>query len=144
MAHIHESVDINASAEKVKRLLVTPSEITKWFEGVDSVTPSSTYPAVGSVIDGAMKVLAIEIKAKQTVLENTPNLLRYQVDGMASGTQTWQITDLGGGKVRLETETDFELIGGAIGKLAAPAVVQVLGSNARKSLENIKKLAESQ
>jgi carbon monoxide dehydrogenase subunit G len=141
MARIQESIDINASADTVKSLLTAPAQITKWYEGVDSVSPSGNYPDAGSTIDGAMKVMGIEIKAKQTVLENTPTLLRYQLEGMASGTQTWKITDLGG-RINLEITTDFELIGGAIGKLAAPAVVGVLGGNARKSLENIKKMAE--
>jgi carbon monoxide dehydrogenase subunit G len=141
MARIQESIEINASADTVKRLLTAPAEIVKWYEGIASVNPSGNYPEVGSIIDGAMKVMGMEIKAKQTVLENTPTMLSYKLEGMASGTQTWKISD-NGGRVKLETTTDFELIGGAIGKLAAPAVVGVLGSNARKSLENIKKMAE--
>ncbi|MFN8375447.1 MAG: SRPBCC family protein [Anaerolineae bacterium] len=141
MARIHESIDINASADAIKRLLVTPAEIVRWYEGVDSVNPSGSYPSVGSTIDGAMKVLAVEIKAKQTVLENTPTMLRYQLEGMASGTQTWTITQSGGAS-KLEIETEFHLIGGAVGKLAEPAVVAMLGNNARKSLENIKRMAE--
>jgi carbon monoxide dehydrogenase subunit G len=141
MARIHESVEIDASADAVKRLLTTPSEILKWYEGIASLTPSANYPAVGSTVEGAMKVLAVEIKAKQTVLDNSPTLLRYQLDGMASGTQSWSLS-AAGSKTRLELDTEFQLIGGVLGKLAEPAVLNMLGSNARKSLENLKKLAE--
>lgn len=141
MARIQESIDISATADAVKQLLTSPAEIVKWYEGIDSVNPSGNYPEVGSIIDGAMKVMGVEIKAKQTVLENTPTRLHYKLEGMANGTQTWTIKEAGNG-VNLSIETEFELIGGAAGKLVAPAVVQMLGSNARKSLENIKKKIE--
>ncbi|NWF69480.1 MAG: SRPBCC family protein [Chloroflexi bacterium] len=142
MAKIHESIEIKASIDTIHALLTTPKKIVLWYDGVDAVQPSSDYPAVNSSIEGAMKILAVELKAKQTVLENKPGLLSYQLEGMANGTQAWRTTDLGGGKVRLEVDTDFNLVGGVFGKLAEPMAIQMLGASARKSLENIKKMAE--
>lgn len=143
MAHLSESIMVNASSETIWSLLTTPGKILEWFVGLDTVNASADYPAVGSHVEGAYKVMGIELKATQTVTAMTPGTaIHYQLEGIVSGTQNWTVTPAGGGH-QVTVEMNYNMSGGVLGRLAEPAVHQVNLTNAKKSLENIKQLAEN-
>lgn len=143
MAHLSESIVVNASRETIWSLLTTPAKILEWFVGLDTVNASSNYPAVGSHVEGAYKVMGIELKAKQTVTAMVPGqAIHYQLEGIVSGTQKWDVASAGGG-FQVTVTMDYTMSGGVLGRVAEPAVHQVNLANAKKSLENIKQLAEN-
>jgi carbon monoxide dehydrogenase subunit G len=143
MAHLSESITVNASRETIWSLLTTPAKILQWFVGLDTVNASADYPAVGSYIEGAYKVMGIELKAKQTVTAMTPGeAIHYQLEGIVSGAQHWDVTPAGDG-LQITVTMDYTMSGGVLGRVAEPAVHQVNLANAKKSLENIKQLAEN-
>src|SRR5574341_877512 len=107
MAHIQDSIVINASREKIKQMLTATELIVQWYEGVDGVFPSEDYPAVGAVISGTYKAPIKDFEVKQTVLKYSPGeLIRYKMEGMVEGTSDWIITQEGSG-CRLEIVFDF-------------------------------------
>lgn len=143
MPQLSESIVIHADRAKIWQLLTTPNEILRWFAGLDSVEASDTYPAIGSTITGTYKVLGIELKATQTVTAITEGTaLNYTLEGVVNGTQNWQLSDTDNG-VQLVMAMDYSMSGGVLGKLAEPAVHGVNVTNAKKSLESIKLLAEN-
>ncbi|GAB4544924.1 MAG: hypothetical protein OHK0023_02430 [Anaerolineae bacterium] len=144
MPQLSESIVIHADRAKIWQLLTTPSDILRWFAGLDSLDAAPNYPAVGSTITGAYKVMGIELKATQTVIAATEGeSLRYTLEGVVNGTQNWSLNATDNG-VELTMAMDYSMSGGVLGKLAEPAVHSVNVTNAKKSLESLKMLAENE
>jgi hypothetical protein len=70
-------------------------------------------------------------------------VIRYQLDGLITGTQDWRITETPSG-LQLNADVTYTMSGGILGKLAEPMVHQMNVSNGKKSLSNLKQLAEGQ
>jgi ligand-binding SRPBCC domain-containing protein len=68
--------------------------------------------------------------------------IAYQMSGMMVGTQEWSYTPEGG-QTRLTALVEYEMPGGALGKIADKLVVERMNTrNLEKSLENLKALVE--
>lgn len=143
MAHLKETIIIQSSREKIWSLLTTPDSILKWFVGLDTLSATPNYPAVGSSLAGAYKVLAVELKSTQTVTAANPgHEIHYSMEGIVNGTQDWVITETAGG-LQLEMTMNYNMGLGILGKVAEPAVHQMNITNAQKSLQNVKAMAEA-
>jgi uncharacterized membrane protein len=143
MRQVHESIMVNASNDIVADILVSPEYVRQWFEGLDTLEVSSDHPNPGAVHTWTYKVMGVEFKGKNTVLEYIPGVkMKLQMDGLIVGMQ--EVRQSGeDGNVMVELSFDYEMSGGVLGKLAEPIVHQMNVSNIKKSLEKIKKLAES-
>jgi uncharacterized protein YndB with AHSA1/START domain len=143
MARLTESTTINASRETIWHLLTTPGYIVQWFVGLDAVNATADYPAVGSRIEGGIKVLGIELESRQTVTTMTPGeAIEYRLEGVVSGTQNWRVEEVGGG-YQVTVDMEYSLTGGVLGRVAEPAVHQINVQNGRQSLVNLKGMAEA-
>lgn len=137
-----ERITIRTDRDTLWALLTKPDKILQWYTGTDSMKATPDFPAVGSSLEWTHKVMGVELKGTNTVREVTPGtLIRYQLGGMITGTWDWRVNE-GTGGLELETEADYQVGGGVLGKLAEPVFHQINVANARKSLENIKKMAE--
>jgi uncharacterized protein YndB with AHSA1/START domain len=144
MPNFKDSVQIRTDRQTLWSLLTTVSSILQWYEGLDTLEATADYPAPGSTLKWTYKVAGIEFKGTQTVLAATPGeVIRYQLDGLISGTQDWRITETPSG-LQLEVDVTYSMSGGVLGKLAEPVVHQMNVSNGKKSLSNLKQLAEGQ
>jgi hypothetical protein len=77
------------------------------------------------------------------VVEAEPGeVLRYKLDGLMTGTMDYIVTETPDG-VSVEFDTEYEMTGGVFGRLAEPIAHQTNVDNAKKSLVNLKKLAEA-
>ncbi len=137
-----ERITIRTDRDTLWALLTAPDQILQWYAGVDSMKSTPNFPAVGSSLEWTHKVMGVELKGTNTVQEIKPGaLVRYQLSGMITGTWDWRVTE-GAGGLELETEADYKIGGGVLGKIAEPVFHQTNVANARKSLENVKKMAE--
>lgn len=143
MPKFSDSTTINVSAEQLWGYLTTREDILQWFEGLDTLQLSADYPAVGATQTWTYKVMGVEFKGKNTVTTSLPGArITYQMEGLMNGTMDYQITPVSEG-VKLEFEVDYTISGGVLGKLAEPVAHQMNVGNGKKSLENLKRLAES-
>lgn len=142
MPTITESGVISASRERVWDLLTNADAILQWFEGLDTVVLSPNYPEAGATLDWTYKVMGIEFKGTNTSIAADPgSLISLKMDGLMSGQMDYRLTDTPDG-TRLELEVEYRMSGGALGKLAEPVVHRMNAGNAKKSLDNLKALAE--
>lgn len=142
MPKIQESIVVNADQEKLRQVLEEPEYIRQWYVGLDAFSVSPDHPQPGSTQDWTYKVMGVEFKGLNTVMEYEKyKKMVLNVDGLISGTQTYTLTPQGNG-IRVEIVVDYKMSGGMLGKLAEPVVHQMNTSNIRKSLEEIKRLAE--
>jgi uncharacterized membrane protein len=144
MPDFKDSVQIRTDRQTLWSHLTTVNSILQWYEGLDSLEATSDYPSPGSSLKWTYKVAGIEFKGTQTVLAVTPGeVIRYQLDGLITGTQDWQITETPSG-LQLEVDVTYLMSGGILGKLAEPVVHQMNVNNGKKSLSKLKQLAEAQ
>ena len=142
MEKIEESVKINADMDTIMGLLLSAKLVPRWYEGADTATASEDFPAPGSTLTTTYKVAGLELKSTLTVVELDPGTaLRYTVDGAIKGTFDWLFAEAGDG-VTITHVVEYEMSGGAIGKLAMPLVHRTNKGNARKTMANLKALAE--
>lgn len=144
MTTIKKSILINAPLEDVEALMDDPERLTEWYAGITAAEAGPGYPAeVGSVNNVTYKAAGITFKTKLTTLEYVPQEHRkFQMEGMISGTNHWQLAAEGEG-TRVEVTFDYEMPGGGVGKIADKLVVERTNDkNAATSLANLKALAE--
>lgn len=143
MANLKDSVQINVSVDKVWPLLTTPAAIRTWLEGIEVRTSTPDYPNVGSSFEWAYVVAGLSLKGTMTVTDMTPGQsIHYQVSGLISGTQNWDVSQSGNG-VRVDVDNDYTLSAGVLGKVADPLVQQSNAATLKKSLANLKRQAEN-
>lgn len=142
MEKINESVTIKADIDTVMGLLLSSKLMPRWYEGADSAVASEGFPAPGSTLNTTYKVAGMELKNTLTVTEFVPEqIVRYTIEGAINGTFDWFISQ-GDDGVTIRHEINYDMAGGAIGKLAMPLVHRSNVANARKSLQNLKSMAE--
>jgi uncharacterized membrane protein len=143
MAKVERSILINASPEALDAITADGTRLIEWFAGVEKAEPDATFPQAGGKLVTTYKSAGITFELTQTVLEwEAGKGAKYEMEGMITGTNEWIYTPEGGG-IRVDVTFDYEMPGGALGKVADKLVVEKMNTeNLEKSLENLKKLAE--
>ena len=121
--------------------IITP----EWYEGMESITPSTGYPTeVGSSAVIAIKAGGMTMESKLEVTKSEPQKLRvFAMQGMISGTNTWQIRP-DGDITHIDLTIDYEMKGGGIGKIMDRLFVERINDkNAAASLANLKAKLEA-
>lgn len=144
MPQIQESTIIYADRDRLWALMTTPQDILQWFVGLDTLEASADYPAAGSSQNWTYKVMGLEFKGANTVTESVPGeAIHYSLSGLMTGTMNYDLREAVGGGIQLDVHIDYQMSGGLLGKLAEPVVHQMNAGNARKSIQNLKNLAEA-
>jgi uncharacterized protein YndB with AHSA1/START domain len=142
MAHANDSIVINTDPETLWSLLTVPDQILQWTEGVDTINATADYPNKGSSFAWTYKVAGLNLKGTYRVTEVTPGeKIHYTIEGFVNGTQDWDLSQ-SGKAIKVDVVTDYEMSGGVLGKIAEPVVHQTNAGNLKKSLANLKKMAE--
>jgi carbon monoxide dehydrogenase subunit G len=143
MAKVERSIFINASPESIDAITADGTRLTEWYAGVEKVEPDATFPELGGTMKTTYKSAGITFELTQTVVERVPGqTATYKMEGMITGTNHWVYTPEGEG-TQVTATFDYEMPGGALGKVADKLVVEKMNTeNLEKSLEGLKKLAE--
>lgn len=144
MAKLEKSIVINAPWQKVDAIANDGHRTPEWYEGVESTVVDAAYPQVGGVAKQVYRAGGMAFDVTMTVEAYEPGkLLHLRMDGMIDGTQQWMIEPQGD-TTRLSVVFDYDVPGGGLGKIADKLIIERVNSaNLDKSLENLKKLAES-
>jgi coenzyme Q-binding protein COQ10 len=144
MTKVERSILINAPVEKIDNITRDGKRLTEWYAGIEKAVPDDVYPEPGGKITLAYKSGGVKFDITQTVLErNEGQGAKYKMEGMVTGTNIWAfaVEDQG---TRVTATFEYEMPGGVLGKVADKLVVERMNNeNLEKSLENLKKLAES-
>ena len=136
MAKVERSILINASPEALDAITMDGKRLTEWYSGIQKAEPDDTYPEPGGKIVLTYKSAGITFDLTQTVLERVPGQrAKYQMEGMITGTNQWVYAPEGGG-TQVTATFEYEMPGGALGKVADKLVVEKMNTeNLEKSLE---------
>jgi hypothetical protein len=143
MAKVERSILINASPETLDAITSDGKRLPEWYAGIEKAEPDGTFPEVGGKMVNTYKSAGITFEITQTVLERVPGKsAKYKMEGMITGVNEWVFEPEGDG-IRVTAIFDYEMPGGALGKVADKLVVEKMNvENLEKSLEGLKKLAE--
>ncbi len=138
-----ESIQIRADRKVVWSVIVDPAKVPHWYEGMETYDADYQQVQVGGTAKWTYRTMGLEFKGTTKMLEVTPGaFLRCELDGLIKGIQEFKLSEAAGGTL-LEVTTDYHMSGGVLGKLAEPVVHQMNLNNAKKSVANIKQMAEA-
>jgi hypothetical protein len=143
MAKVERSILIKTTGEALDAITADGTRLTEWYVGIEKAEPDATYPDPGGKMVNTYKAAGATFEITQTVLERVEGKsAKYKMEGMITGVNEWTYVPEGDG-VRVTASFDYEMAGGALGKIADKLVVEKMNAeNLEKSLENLKKLAE--
>jgi uncharacterized membrane protein len=143
MATVERSILINAPTDMIDAVALDGSRLPEWYVGVEQATPDDLYPEVGGRVSLVYKAAGVTFNMALTVQELARgHHISYQMAGMMVGTQQWSYTPEGG-RTRLTALVEYDMPGGALGKIADKLVVERMNArNLEESLENLKALVE--
>jgi hypothetical protein len=143
MTTVERSILINASTDAIDAIALDGNRLPEWYVGIAQATPDELYPEVGGRVSLVYKAAAVTFSLTLTVQELARGYhIAYQMSGMMVGTQHWSYTPEGG-QTRLMALVEYDMPGGALGKIADKLVVERMNArHLEESLENLKALAE--
>ena len=144
---IRESVLVAASPERVWDLVMDPARLGDWVTTHEGIEEAPDGPlATGSSFTQRLKLAGAPFKVRWTVTEcEPPRLARWEGEGPGRSRAfvSYELRGEGEG-TRFDYENRFELPGGVLGRVAGKALGAAGGEReARRSLENLKRLLES-
>jgi hypothetical protein len=143
MATVERSILIDAATDAIDAIALDGNRLSEWYVGVEQATPDDLYPEAGGRVSLVYKAAAVTFNLTLTVQELIRgNYVSYRMSGMMVGTQEWHHASEGG-KTRLTARVEYEMPGGALGKIADKLVVERMNAhNLEESLKNLKALVE--
>jgi hypothetical protein len=143
MATVERSIVIQATTDGIDAIALDGARLPEWYVGVERAEPDDVYPEVGGQIDLTYKASGATFHLTLTVRELVRgDYLVYEMSGMMTGTQRWWY-ESEGGATRTCAVVDYEMPGGALGKIADKLVVERMNAkNLEQSLENLKAVVE--
>lgn len=143
MAKVERSILINAPTDAIDEIALDAARLPDWYAGVEEANPDDTYPEVGGTVSLVYKSSGVTFHITLTVLELVRgDYILYELGGMMTGTQHWSHTPEGRA-TRTTAVINYEMPGGALGKIADKLVVERMNNkNLEESLVNLKALVE--
>jgi carbon monoxide dehydrogenase subunit G len=147
LSEVRESVDLDAPPEEVWGVVMDPRRLGQWVTTHEAVEDAPSGPLEeGSSFTQKLKLAGAPFKVRWTVSEvERPRLARWEGKGPGGSRARvrYALSERDGG-TRFDYENDFELPGGILGRVGARALSAAgSGREARRSLENLKRLLES-
>ena len=145
MTSVQRNVQIEASPQETMTLLSDARRWPDWYPGMTQVKIVAPFPEIGGKVSFKVKSAGVSMPLTETVLEYQPDKLQVlQMEGMLSGRAHWELIPDGDG-TRLTTTFDYELPGGAFGRIADALIAKRLNTKTlEQALQNFKALVERQ
>jgi carbon monoxide dehydrogenase subunit G len=130
MTRVHFTVEIDAPAESVWKVISDPANLPNWdrhIVAVDGVPADGLK--VGVRYTTVMGFMGVHARVAARVLEwDPPRRAAIQLTGIVDATVVSTVTALRGHRCRLGHDVDFEFRGGTIGRFAARSMRLVGGA----------------
>ena len=144
MTLVTASIDIDAPRERVYDLVLDPSRLGDWVTIHERFEDAPERLEQGSTMTQRLKVAGQGFTVRWTVTEDQrPSRVTWEGNGPAR-TSARVVYDLDGrdGGTHFSYLNEYELPGGAAGRIAGRAVSAAAGREVEHSLDRLKKLLE--
>ena len=148
MAHIKDSILIDAPAEKVHGLAADPHKWSSWFVGLGEAESVEGDNSPGTVVKQNYLMAGMHIPVTTKVTDNRKEadgsiFWRSENEGSLAGWQTWTYAPKDG-KTLVSVEMEYTVPGSVLGKVADRLFVERNQERAmHHTLENLKQLSEA-
>jgi uncharacterized membrane protein len=148
MAHIKESIVINAPPDKVHALARDPLRWSTWYSGLSDPKSVEGDGGAGTVVEHDYLMAGIHFPVTTQVTKDCKNpdgscSHRNEFEGPLSGWQTWEYIPKDGG-TEVVAEIEYSAPGKALGKVADRLIIERMQERAaRETLERLKVLVEA-
>jgi uncharacterized protein YndB with AHSA1/START domain len=145
---LEREIEIAAPRERVYEILTDPDCLGEWVTIQEELeeAPEGRDLKAGDTLRQRMKVAGQRFRLSWTVVESDrPSRIVWEGHGpMGSEARAvYELAENGDGGTRFSYLNEYELPGGAVGRLAGRAVMKASGREADKTLERLKELVES-
>lgn len=143
MTKTTRGVFIQGTSDDIDAVVLDGWRLPEWYTGIERVEVDDVYPEPGGRVNIHYKAGPAVFDLHLTVLElDRGKHMLYTLEGMMKGRERWTHNPQADG-VWLECESEYELPGGGLGKIADKLVLErTITQNLEKSLENVKTLVE--
>jgi len=148
MAHVKETIFINASVDRVHGLATDPRQWETWFAGLGEAEKVEGDNGPGTVVQHAYLLAGMRFPVTTKVEENSGSAgeahhWKATIEGPLDGWQQWDYVPKKAG-TEVTAEIDYTVPGSLLGKVADRLFVEKNQERAlHHTLENLKQLAES-
>ncbi len=142
MASAEQSINVNATPDRIWSLLKDPNGWSQWFEGASAPKSIAGNGDVGTEVEITMTVANISLPTRLKVTETVPGEKwkgEFESPGLATGFMIWSYMNMGP-RTKLTFHIESDLKGAA--RLAEGMVVPGFKEMAQKTLLNVKAMAE--
>ncbi len=147
MTHIHESIMVNAPADRVYALARDPRKWATWWVNLSEPRKVKGDGSIGTVVEHDYLVAGLPLHVKTKVLGDEYDAegvghWRGSFDGPMHGEQRWDYQPRDGG-TEVTADIEYTVPGSVLGKIADRLLVERMEERAiHQTLENLKFIAE--
>jgi carbon monoxide dehydrogenase subunit G len=141
---VERQIDLGAPREEVYRLLMDPNRLRDWVTIHERFEDAPEELAQGAQMTQRLKVARQRFSVRWKVTEDErPSRVKWEGSGPAgtSARVVYELEERDGG-TRFSYLNEYELPGGAAGRIAGRAVSAAAGREVERSLERLKQLLE--
>jgi uncharacterized membrane protein len=148
MAHLKDSILINAATEKVHSLASDPHKWSSWFVGLGEAEKVTGDGSAGTEVKHSYLMAGIHVPVTTNVTDHRAEAdgsyyWKAKIEGMFDGWHTWVYRPQEG-KTLVEVEMEYQVPGSVLGKVADRLFLERNQERAmRHTLENLKELCEA-
>ena len=148
MTKLEREIEIAAPRERVYEILTDPDCLGEWVTIQEELeeAPEGRDLKAGDTLRQRMKVAGQRFRLSWTVVESDrPSRIVWEGHGpMGSEARAvYELTENGDGGTRFSYLNEYEMPGGAVGRIAGRAIMKASGREADRTLERLKELVES-
>ena len=147
MAHLKETIIVNAPVDKVVGIATDPHQWSTWFAGLGKAEKIQGDNGPGTVVEHSYLLAGMRLPVTTRVRENSGQAgeahhWKAAIEGPLAGWQQWDYVPKGDG-TEVTAELEYTVPGSLLGKLVDSLFVEKYQERSlRHTLENLKQLAE--
>jgi len=141
---VEREIEITAPAEDVYQVIMDPHRLKDWVSIHERLEHAPKSLRKGSTLTQSLKLAGRKFKVDWTVVENDrPSYVVWEGKGpLGSKARAVYEFSESDGVTHFTYMNEYNLPGGALGRMAAPAVRKVTGKELDTSLENLRSIVE--
>ena len=141
---VEREIDMAAKADDIYKVIMDPHRLKDWVSIHRKLEDAPKTLRKGSTLTQSLKLAGREFKVDWTIVENDrPKKVVWEGKGpLGSKAKAVYEFEESDGVTHFTYMNEYDLPGGALGKMAGPAVRKVTGKELDTSLENLRKIVE--
>lgn len=142
---VEREIDLAASADDIYQVIMDPQRLRDWVSIHEKLEDAPDSLRKGSTLTQSLKLAGRSFTVEWKVVENDrPTHVVWEGKGPlgSKARAVYDFEESDDGTTHFTYSNEYDLPGGALGKMAGPAVRKVTGRELDTSLENLRSLVE--